>query len=481
MIGLKVLLLAATGFWGGEEPGDLVRKLGAPRFSEREAAAQALKELGRDALPSLRSARDAQDPEVRARAAGLVDQIETALMVQPTLVRLDFHDAPIADVVKNLGEQAHVALTLVPENGPAWANRRVTLEESAPVPFWKAIDGLCQAAQLQVMPGVQMLGMGQPGRLPVVSLMASPYPPGPSFVHGPFRVGLTKIVQHRERNFATGFQGGMGGVMAFNGNIVRPGQIPQPPNAPREVRGNVPGVSSELFNLELLLTAEPRMTIAQELDRTWKLTEAVDEKGQSLLPPSGPNAIQHYAGYNGFNPTGQPAIQLTVPLSLPPSPGQTIKRLRGTIPVMVLSRKDDPLVIPLDQRGKTFQNSQIRIQIQDVRKEPNGHTSIELTAKLTPDDSFPPQFRQAAGLGAELMAFRNNVGNSQNPIEIVDAQGRAYPQWFPYSPQPGPDGTRMSLKLMPAEGIGEPVEIRFYEMARASSEIPFELDDIPMP
>ncbi len=481
MIGLKVLLLAATGFWAGEGPDDLVRQLGSPRFSEREAAAQALKGLGRDALSVLRSAREAQDPEVRTRASGLVEQIETALMVQPTLVRLDFRDAPLADVVRSLGEQAHVTLNLVPENGPAWANRRVTLQETEPVPFWKAIDELCEVAQLQVMPAMQMLGMGQPGRQPAMSLMASPLPPGPSFVHGPFRVGLNKIVLHRERNFAAGFQGGMGNMLVFNGNVGRPGQPLQPANAPRQVEGGMPGVPTELFNLEVMLSAEPRMTIVQEPERTWKLTEAVDEKGQSLLPPPSQNAIQHYAGYNGFNPTGQPAIQIVMPLNLPANPGRVIKRLRGTIPVMVLARKDDPLVVPLDQKGKTFQSPQLRLQIHEVKKDPNGNTMIELTAKLTSDESVPPQLRQAQGFGAELIAFRHNPGNPQNPIEIVDAQGRAFPQWFASNAQPSPDGTRMMLRLMPAEGFGEPVEIRFYEMARASSEIPFELDDIPMP
>ena len=83
--------------------------------------------------------------------------------------------------------------------------------------------------------------------------------------------------------------------------------------------------------------------------------------------------------------------------------------------------------------------------------------------------------------GQEFMAFRANPGQSQNQVEIVDAQGKLFAQWFPINQQPGNDGLRMSVRLMPTEGVGAPAEIRLYELGRAETETQVELHDIPMP
>ena len=63
----------------------------------------------------------------------------------------------------------------------------------------------------------------------------------------------------------------------------------------------------------------------------------------------------------------------------------------------------------------------------------------------------------------------------------MDAQGRLFTQWFPFNPQPGNDGLRMGLRLMPNEGIGPPAEIRLYDLGRAESEAVVELHDVPLP
>src|SRR5690348_11567137 len=79
----------------GPDPATLVERLGAPRYAEREEAAKALERSGAAAVPALRAARKARDPEVRARAAALLERIESGLMVRPTTVRLDYRDRPL--------------------------------------------------------------------------------------------------------------------------------------------------------------------------------------------------------------------------------------------------------------------------------------------------------------------------------------------------------------------------------------------------
>src|SRR4051794_5125648 len=169
MLGAKLILVALLGQVSGE-PADLstlLAQLGSGRFAEREAASEALERLGRLALPSLRAVRDSRDLEVRTRAYHVIQKIEGALLTQPSRVRLDFQDAPLSDVAKSFSLQTGFKVTLYPEIHPKWKNQRVTLRESDPVPFWKAIDRLCDAAHLQYNPNMHGFG-GQ--REPIFAL-----------------------------------------------------------------------------------------------------------------------------------------------------------------------------------------------------------------------------------------------------------------------------------------------------------------------
>jgi hypothetical protein len=53
--------------WAADEPADLVSKLGAPRFADREAAAGKLRELGPVALPAVTAGCTSKDEEISAR------------------------------------------------------------------------------------------------------------------------------------------------------------------------------------------------------------------------------------------------------------------------------------------------------------------------------------------------------------------------------------------------------------------------------
>src|SRR4051812_16054135 len=168
MIGASLAMLLVLGQASSSSPTALVEQLGAPRFAERERATEELARLGARALPALRAALDSKDPEVRTRAAALVEKAEALLLTQPTLVTLDLQDRPLADAAEAIGDQAGIKLALIPENSPAWRTR-VSLREPAPVPFWKALDQLCVAGNLQYNLGMQ--GSSR-NREPVLSLSA---------------------------------------------------------------------------------------------------------------------------------------------------------------------------------------------------------------------------------------------------------------------------------------------------------------------
>lgn len=59
-----------------DAPADLVRKLGADDYAEREKAAEALRKLGKGAEEALRKGQESEDPEVRSRSKALLEELQ---------------------------------------------------------------------------------------------------------------------------------------------------------------------------------------------------------------------------------------------------------------------------------------------------------------------------------------------------------------------------------------------------------------------
>jgi hypothetical protein len=359
------------------------------------------------------------------------------------------------------------------KNNTMWQERRITLEATDPVPFWTALDRLCRDAKLQHNIPFQGTASGMRGT--IVQLSAG-LGFGAAFVFdsGPFRVSLQGIHHHRDLTLNQPL-----GMTAFFPGGLPPQPVPNPvaqPPAARPAGAVTPPVHDQFF-LDLQVMAEPRMVLS--VNGNPKITEAVDEKGQSLLIPAAGGPAQRNAGFFGYN-GGNLMTQLRVDLKYPEQPGKVIKRMRGSIPVTVSARKDDPLLIPLaESKGRTFRNSDVSVQVQDIRPEPNLHgTAIDIS--IRPNAPAQDPSAVAGQFGPEMFAFRTQT-MPQAQIEIFDAQGRAYQQWFP-SPAPSEnEEVRMTLKMLPNDNVGPPAQIRFYDLVRAVSEATFEFTDIPMP
>ncbi len=148
MFGANLIVLALLGQppEPSRDAAALVEKLGSAAASEREAS-KSLESLGSKASPALRAASKSKDPEVRRRARALINKIDGNVLIQESSVRLDFQDATLDEIVKSLSKQAGFEVGLG-QQGLQFEARRVTLRESQPVPFWKAIDRLCEVGQL---------------------------------------------------------------------------------------------------------------------------------------------------------------------------------------------------------------------------------------------------------------------------------------------------------------------------------------------
>jgi hypothetical protein len=457
MSAVLVVVVALALAPGNQGANELIARLGAPRFADREAAASALEALGRAALPSLQAARQHPDLEIRSRVNGLVIKIEGALLLEPTPVRLDFQDRPVEEVIPEIARRAGIPL-VYNVRGPS---RMITLLSERPVPFWEALDRLCEAGglgyafnppngsnlnnrALLLAPGFE--GMG-----------------GRRSDHGPFRVNLIGL--HYERNLV--FVGGPDPLPTLR-RFAPDAPPPVPPVPSTDGR-----LATEQFVVRIQAASEPHLSVRQT--GPLKLTAAADDLGRSLLPTTASAPTPYGLGNPGV---GINPLQFAIALKLPPRPGQTIRLLRGSIPVSVSTRRPDPLVVPLAAAsGKTFRNQDATIVVHDARAATNANQlSIELT--VTPD---PSRLGSAEALDAELdpMMFRSDVGQLQ--IELTDAAGHLV-SWFPSSNIQNGEETRLTIITIPSPtSPGVPTTLRYFGSIRTAAEIPFEFRDVPMP
>ena len=176
----------------------------------------------------------------------------------------------------------------------------MTLQESAPLPFWKALDRLCVAGNLKYNLGMQGI-VPQPGAPPHPLRGEGGVPAGPTSDLGPFRVQLTNLHFQRNLTFAAG---------------------------PRPI---------EQFYMQVQVVAEPRLWVSQ--GGPIQILEAQDDRGQSLMLPGGGTSTRHSAY---FGMSSGAVVQMQAHLKRPEQPGATIRKLRGIGP----DRGRDPQARP---------------------------------------------------------------------------------------------------------------------------------------
>ena len=220
------------------------------------------------------------------------------------------------------------------------------------------------------------------------------------------------------------------------------------------------------------MAAEPRLALSQV--RPLQLVEAVDDRGNSLIPVGDDEtAHNRYAGYFGVSTS--PVVQLQAQLHRPAAAGEWIKKLRGFVTLTVSARRPHPLVIPLvNSAGKTFEDQEHRLTVHDIRPTATNHnTLVELSIKANEP--------AASSDHADQDVFNEGFQRADPQhlqIEVFDAGGHLVP-WFQSAADA--ETSRFTLTLTNQAQPLNLKELRYYTLTRASVKIPFEFTDIPMP
>jgi hypothetical protein len=432
----------------------LVDQLGSPRFADREAATSALEKLGTPAIAALRTGTESRDLEIRTRAAAILRKAEGALLTQATLVWLNFDGTPLPDVVRTLRQRSGMSIALVPERLPRWSLERVTLSEPEPLPFWQVVDRLCATAGLHA--DLEAHGLSNRGGTTLGLASRANQPLYPTSDHGPFRISLIELEFRHRVGYAT---------VPTRRPPARAEQ-PRPPALAARPRAT----TSVQCLARLQVMAEPRLGLSQ--NGPLQLLEANDDHGNSLLPPAAmPVSLTPAAGYLGSS--CRSSLNLQAPLRRPDNPGTTISVLRGTVPLRVVARRPNPLIVPLaSAAGRTFEHGDLHVAVHEVRSEPNTrHRQIELTVRVDRPDAQP------GGDAVSSVDAGARVDALEHHLEVIDDRGEPLP-WVQTTVDV--EASRVTLTIAGPAG-GEPREVRCYGLAETTVTVPFTFRDIPMP
>jgi hypothetical protein len=467
------------------DPAGLVAKLGSPRYVEREAAGEALVKIGRPALPALLKVRESNDPEILLRAATLVGRIEAGEVLDATRIRLDVRDRPLAEAIAEIAKASGMrfrpgAVEGNPRAEPTWPDRRVTVEAAEPIPFWEVIDRLGRVGGLrrEYLPARDnFFSFKSPFDFTLVEGQAQP----PASDTGPLRVELLRIRHSRERDY------GDQDLEFSNFERRATGQ--------RNTQAGVTESSS--YAAELLISAEPRLRIfaAGEVENP----EAVDEQGRSLLRMPTAEEEKQQLLFWQVNPHLDPRLHpplrygsgshrsmrtwpVSVALSYPSPRARRLERLRGVIPVVVVARRPDPLVVELKgASGREFSAGSTRITIHSIKAESGREPTIDLTLEEPrPGDGVGMMVYDSKG---NRLAIAPPLDLMELRLEVLDQSGESL--FWQYTQIPtGRTQGRMSIVVHDRNSKRprpDDLRLRFWEAIGAATDLPFAFKDVPTP
>jgi hypothetical protein len=476
-----VLLTLVLASASADDPPDavtLIERLGSESFDDRVAAYKALERLGGAALPALRAAADKGDMRVRSRVRALIEsigrQVEADRFARPTMIRLDIRTRPLGEFVDALNDRYDLGLSLrlgpaprrgmmmvdpgVPDRLKELTAREIRTRAARPLPYWEAIDRLCEAGDLRY-------GMSPPQGFGTVRgalvLMADRTGRGPVSDSGPFRVQITWTHPVFEGDFP------------FDPALVA-----------REARP--PGVRG--LTVPLAVLAEPGLMLRR--NGAVVVTEATDDRGRSMVPGAPAEPAPEPADRPRQARVEGDAIQVNAVLAAPDPRATAIRRLRGKVPVIAVAGGSDPLVIPLKDEGilgRPYPCRDFILIVDEVSLGPGAPAWVKVNVRDNHGDRAA--FVRHDPTGPRSAAF--NFGGVLEHLELHDAAGRRLNHRLG-SQIRSTNGDYYELIALPPSENGPgadpgtwkapiPSELRYYRFVETAMEIPFDFRDIPIP
>ena len=294
-------------------------------------------------------------------------------------------------------------ISLFPENLPRWKTERVNLREPEAMPFWKAIDRLCQATSLHGDLELHGLSARNEPTLALGDRSIRPAPadlgprPIPRQPGGP---GLSAARGLRGRGVPAAAEPG-GPAGRRRGGLRSPAA---PPGDERAVHPPVAG------HRRAPTGAEPERARADQ--GGGRRPRELAGRGRSGRCAGGARGVGLYGGHlhpRPPSPRATPSARKRRRRRSGPSTARSPSRSRH--------RRADPLVVPLaGAPGKTFGDGDVRVTVHEVRTDPNNRQrQIDLSVQLgrpggaARRPTYPPPWSPIRGSGRSSRTSRSST------------------------------------------------------------------------
>ncbi|RMF88235.1 MAG: hypothetical protein D6741_19505, partial [Planctomycetota bacterium] len=335
----------------------LVRRLDSDLLAEREQAEKDLIALGPAILPQLPKPDETMSAELQTR----LQRIRTTLLAAQTKsltavrrVSLSFEDQPLKEVLEKIGQAT--GNEVVVEGVLSVLQRKLSLELEE-VSFWEAVDRALDAC------------------------MADLYPYAP--------VGTLRVVERQPGQLARSRRGVY--VEAFR---LEPTQV----IAARNLAN--PGNNS--LRVDLQIAWEPRLRPIN-LWLPGESLEAIDEQEGTFPKPGGSIRPEIPVA------AGVAAVELTVPLGLPPRRTLQIAKLKGELGILLSGNYED-VRLSLRSIGKTITHGDTQLTLQNVREADEDVYEVALLIRMkNAQDGMESHFDWVSDFQAHLEAGDRRV------------------------------------------------------------------------
>jgi hypothetical protein len=412
----------------GPQPSvpSLVEQLGSTEFPRRERADRMLRGLSPAALPQLRAARDhAADPEVRRRLDAIIPILENEALLAPKLVTLHARGRSLVQVFQEITRQTGYKIETF------GADQKTYTFQFDRLPLWQALDRVCDAGGLIYMP---YYGDGAIHLQPQQSHV--PY----VCYDGCFRLAASGFQQSRSIEF---------------------GQLPQ--------SGGTPQRSSSMV-LTFTIATEPKLPLLGAGEP--RLEAAYDDLNNSMVPPPAGNGangrILHtsmrYGGYRSF------WQQLQLNLNRPSEKATSVKLLRGTVPLTLLTAEKAEVVTDklMSAKGKKVKVGGTTFVIEDVSTAPGNRHHLKLSIANESRDAQDNDYTW--------------VNSLYSRIEVLDDKGNKFQSFSTSTTANSPRHVQFEFTYHPlGNPKAVPTKLIYHSWTSTQTQVRFTFKDLPLP
>ncbi|MBL8796971.1 MAG: hypothetical protein JNM56_23925, partial [Planctomycetia bacterium] len=182
--------------------------------------------------------------------------------------------------------------------------------------------------------------------------------------------------------------------------------------------------------------------------------------------------------------------QAPIRLKAGEQPSQLLKELTGTVRIELLTPPEPLITVDdvLKSAGKNFNGTNGgSLTVQDVKREEDGQ--VKMQVELSRPNDMNGGNVQIQGQGQMIVQIGGNIIAGQPGADLglalLDAQGRPFQlvsnpirQWKINNNQVSHE---LTLHFKPQAGQGEPAKLVHSGTRIAQIEIPFSLQDVPLP